>query len=145
MEGKGMDQILSIGQLAKQAGVNIQTVRYYERRNILNPHRRKKPEFTIDHPGYRLYTEEAVKKIKFIKNAQRLGFTIKEISGLLRLRVSHRSKCNSVRRKAEYKLKDVEEKITQLENMKKSLKDLIRACQRKSTTDHCPILNSLEV
>lgn len=140
-----MESMLSIGQVAKKAGVNIQTIRYYERRNILSPARRKKPEFTLSHPGYRLYRDDAVKKITFIKNAQKLGFTIKEISGLLKLSVSRRSQCHSVRQKAEVKLKDVGKKIGQLKNIHKVLKELIRSCHRKTTTEECPILNSLEV
>src|SRR3989338_4660806 len=140
-----MSQMLSIGRLARQAGVNVQTVRYYERRNILSASRRKKPDFTMDHPGYRLYTEDAVNKIRFIKNAQALGFTLREISGLLRLRVSHKARCGDVKKKAESKLHDVREKMRGLKAIENVLIELIQACRIKVKTDQCPILKSLEI
>lgn len=139
-----MDTMMTIGQVAKKAGVHIQTVRYYERRNILAPSRRKKPTFTIDHPGYRLYKEDTIKKLQFIKNAQELGFTLKEIGGLLRLRISNRSRCEDVKRRAVNKLNDVENKIQRLVKMKNVLKGLIQSCRKKATTNECPILKSFK-
>lgn len=128
---------MTIGGVAKLAGVNIQTVRYYERRGLLAPNGYRDS-------GYRLYAEEAVRKLRFIKNAQALGFTLNEISGLLRLRVSHRARCQDVKRKATAKLEDVREKILRLERMGRVLKALVSTCSRQGTTDHCPILKSLE-
>lgn len=132
-----MPQELTIGKVARQAGVNIQTVRYYERRGLLSPNRYRDS-------GYRLYTEESVRKLRFIKNAQALGFTLNEISGLLRLRVSQRARCQDVRKRAEAKLRDVEQKILSLSAMKRVLKGLVTTCQKKGTTDQCPILKSME-
>ena len=140
-----MSQMLTIGQLASRAGVDVQTVLYYERRNILSATGRKKPDFTIDHPGFRFYAEDAVDKIRFIKNAQQLGFTLQEISGLLKLKVSHKSHCGVVKKKAEAKLKEVHEKLLGLKALENALFELISACRRKTRTDPCPILKSLEI
>lgn len=129
---------LTIGKVARQAGVNIQTVRYYERRGLLVPNGHRDS-------GYRLYDDEAVQKIRFIKNAQALGFTLKEIAGLLRLRVNRSARCKTVKRKAESKLADVKTKIAQLKSMERVLEALIHTCRRKGTTGSCPILKSLEV
>ena len=132
-----MNAKLTIGRLAKQAGVNIDTVRYYERRGLLSPDGYRES-------GYRLYAPEAAHKLRFIKNAQGLGFTLKEISGLLRLRVKSRARCRDVKRRAQAKLEDVESRIQRLEAMRRVLKELLRTCHSGRTTDHCPILRSLE-
>lgn len=84
---------LTIGQLAKSAGVHIQTVRYYERLHLLGPAARASS-------GYRLYGPEEERRLRFIKNAQALGFTLQEIAELLNLRVSSRARCGDVQRKA---------------------------------------------
>lgn len=132
-----MDEQITIGKVARRAGVNIQTVRYYERRGLLLPSRRLGS-------GYRLYQEEAVRKISFIKNAQLLGFTLKEIGSLLRLRAGKTVRCDDVRRKAETHARDVQEKIARLRSIEKVLRALIRSCQRRASTETCPILRSLE-
>jgi len=117
---------LTIGQLAKAGGVNIQTVRFYERLHLLAPTARTPS-------GYRVYGEEAVRRLRFIKNAQALGFTLREILELLNLRVSSTTRCGDVQRRAEAKLA-----------LAQVLKDLIRACRAGQPTDRCPILKSLE-
>lgn len=128
---------MKIGQAARQAGVNVQSLRYYERRGLVPPPER------LD-SGYRLYTPEEVRKVKFIKNAQKLGFALKEVEDLLELRVSRRAQCGRVQRKAGARLRDVESKIEKLKILRRVLKDLVRTCKRRGTTDHCPILRSLE-
>lgn len=135
----------TIGKVAKLAGVNVQTIRFYERKNLLLPIGRKKSAFIFSHAGYRLYDEDAVKKILFIKNAQKIGFSLKEINELLKLRVNRRAQCKSVKMRAENKIQEVRGKIKDLKALEKVLSGLIRICMSKSTTDHCPILNSLEV
>lgn len=132
-----MSDHLTIGKVARQAGVNIQTVRYYERRELLAPDGHRDS-------GYRLYTPEAVQKLRFIKNAQELGFTLKEIAGLLRLRVSHRARCEDIKKKAQKKLSGVQKKIKALNSMRRVLEGLIRTCHNRGTTENCPILRSLE-
>lgn len=128
---------LTIGQLAKAAGVNVQTVRYYERRRLLTPSSRKPS-------GYRLYSDEAIRRLRFIKNAQALGFTLREIAELLDLRVTSTARCGDVQRKAQAKLNYVKAKVQDLRALAKSLEGLIRACRAGQPTDQCPILNSLE-
>lgn len=128
---------LTIGKLAKQVGVNIQTVRYYERRRMLSP-------ATRTSSGYRLYGEEALKRLCFIKNAQALGFTLREIADLLSLRVSSTARCGDVQRKAQAKLVQVEAKIRDLRALDRALQGLIHACQAGQPTERCPILKSLD-
>lgn len=128
---------LTIGQLAKIAGVNVQTVRYYERRSLLMPSDRKPS-------GYRVYDDEALQLLRFIKNAQALGFTLHEIEELLDLRVTSKSLCGDVQRRAEVKLKQVEVKVRDLRSLAETLRGLIRTCKAGQTTDRCPILKSLE-
>jgi DNA-binding transcriptional MerR regulator len=134
---------ITIGKVAKLAGVNIQTIRFYERKGLVPAIGRKGSDMV--HSGYRIYNEDAVRKIQFIKNAQRLGFTLKEIASLLNLRVSQRGKCGSVKRKAEIKLKEVQEKMVSLKALEKALLSLIRACHSQAPTESCPILKSLEM
>jgi MerR family copper efflux transcriptional regulator len=127
----------TIGQLAKAVGVNVQTLRYYERLKLLTPSARKSS-------GYRLYGPSEVVCLRFIKNAQALGFTLREIAELLSLRVSSTARCGDVQRKAQAKLKQVEAKVRDLRALAKGLRGLVRACQAGQPTDRCPILNSLE-
>ncbi len=132
-----MAQEMTIGKLAKEVGVNIETVRYYERRRLLTPTDRKPS-------GYRLYDGEALKRLRFIRNAQALGFTLHEIRELLNLRVSSSASCGDVQRKAQAKLKQVEEKIRDLQALGRPLRALIQACWVGQPTDRCPILRSFE-
>jgi MerR family mercuric resistance operon transcriptional regulator/MerR family gold-responsive transcriptional activator of gol and ges genes len=128
---------LTIGQLAKQVGVNVETIRYYERLNLLGPTSRLPS-------GYRLYNNDSQRRLRFIKNAQALGFTLHEIEELLDLRVSSTARCGDVQRKAEAKLKHVEAKVRDLQALATALRRLIRTCRAGQPTDRCPILQSLE-
>lgn len=128
---------LTIGQVAKMANVNIQTLRYYERRKILRPVARRDS-------GYRVYDGEAVRTVQFIKRAQQLGFTLEDIQDLLSLRIEKKSKCANVRARAEKTLREVEDRISRLETMRKALKRLIRDCDQRATNEACPILESFE-
>ena len=128
---------LTIGKLAKALGVNIQTVRYYERRRLLSPMARRPS-------GYRLYGEDALRRLRFIKNAQTLGFTLHEIAELLNLRVSSLARCGDVQRKAQTKLVQVEAKFRDLRALAHALRGLIQTCRAGQPTDRCPILKSLE-
>ena len=127
----------TIGQLAKAVMVNVQTVRYYERLHLLGPASRASS-------GYRLYGPEEERRLRFIKNAQALGFTLREIAELLNLRVSSRARCGDVQRKAKEKLKCVEAKARDSQALARALERLIRSCLAGQPTDHCPILKSLE-
>ena len=132
-----MARVFKIGEVAKTAEVNIQTVRYYEQLDLLKPRGRKLS-------GYRLYDMHAIERLKFIKKAQALGFTLSEIKALLQLNVSHSNECNSVRKKAVDKISEVEDKIKLLNNLKKTLKELVHCCEKKKKTEKCPILKSLK-
>ncbi len=125
------------GELAAHAGVNIQTVRFYERRGIL-----PKPSRTAS--GYRVYSAEAVRLIRFIKRSQELGFTLDEIEDLLRLRNNRRSSCAVVKSAGQAKMAAVEAKIADLKAMKRALAVLLASCERNDRDRECPILEALE-
>jgi len=128
---------LTIGRLARQAGVNLETVRYYERKGLLP----KPPRSTS---GYRLFPTEAARRLRFIRRAQELGFSLREIQELLSLRLSRRAKAADVRRRAEIKIADIETKIRTLDSMKKALRKLMTACPGCGPVSECPILESLD-
>lgn len=131
-------RLLQIGEIAKMAGVNIQTLRYYERRNILRPSSKKES-------GFRLYSEDAVKTVKFIKHAQELGFKLEEIKELINLRAPTIGRCERVQKKADEKLADVQEKIKLLKNIEKTLKKLVSDCKKNKLSSNCPIIEGLEI
>ena len=125
------------GELAKECGVNIEALRYYEKRRLIDPPKRSEV-------GYRLYSKEDAARIHFIRNAQKLGFTLNEIMELLKLRVNKNESCESVLGKAQKKLNEVAQKIKGLKSMKKVLKQLIHQCKEFTLTSDCPILGSFE-
>ncbi len=131
------ENLLRIGEVARQAGVNIQTLRYYERRKLL-----RKPERRPS--GYRQYTPETIRLIRFIKQAQELGFTLTEIQELLWLRENHKASCADVRSAANMKISDIDRKIESLTAMRGALQMLVKSCIREGSTRECPILESLE-
>jgi len=132
-----MRDTLRIGQLAAEAGVNVETIRFYERRGLLTePGRRPS--------GYREYEPDSVRRVRFIKRAQHLGFTLAEIEELLRLRDDRTAKCEDVRSAALGKLRDIEEKIRSLRAMKRALGVLVKSCNKNAAVRECPILEALD-
>ncbi len=130
-------EFFTIGQLAKQSQVNIETIRYYERRGLIpKPARRES--------GYRQFSADVIGRIRFIKHAQEVGFTLKEISELLSLRVDPKSTCAEIKRRTEAKITEVEEKIQALNRMKKALVKLRLTCSGRGPTSECPILDALD-
>ena len=129
--------MLTVGQVAKAAGVSTQTVRFYERECVL-------PKACRSSAGYRQFPEDAVRIIRFVRHAQVLGFSLDDIRELLRLRSSRRSSCQRVQRLAQGKHDLIEEKIAQLEAMKSALDELLGACRSRDDPLVCPILESLE-
>ena len=127
----------TIGWLAKSAGVYVQTVRYYEKRKLLSPSGRRPS-------GYRIYDHEALTRLRFIRNAQTLGFTLREIGELLNLRVTTGTRCGDVQRKAEAKLQSVEAKIIDLQTLARALRGLIRTCRDGQPINRCQIVSHLE-
>lgn len=128
---------LTIGRVAAEVGVNIQTIRYYERRGLLVA-----PGRTAS--GYRQYAEAAVSRLRFIKHAQELGFSLKEVRELLDLRVRRGTACDAVERSARQKIELVQQKIRGLQRVKQTLARLAAACEARRATDACPILEALE-
>lgn len=128
---------LRIGQLANRAGVGVETIRFYERKGLIEqPPRRSE--------GYRQYPYETVRRVRFIRRAKELGFTLREISELLSLRGSPESTCADVKTQAMEKLEDIEERIVTLEKMRMVLADLVSSCSGSGPTEECPILAVLD-
>ena len=127
---------LTTAQLASEGGVNVETIRYYERHGLL-----PKPPRTPS--GYRVFSEEAVTCLRFIKRSQELGFSLNEIKELLSLRVKPGSSCVDVRRKAEAKVVDVDEKIRRLQKIRKALVELTNTCSGRGPVSTCSILRIL--
>ncbi len=111
---------LTIGKLAELAGVGVETVRFYQRKELL-----REPRATT---GFRTYTEEDAQRIVFIKKAQELGFTLSEVKELLELNTRPRITCGTVKTKTSAKIKEIESKIADLQRMKASLEKLSNAC-----------------
>ncbi|GMR13547.1 MAG: Zn(2+)-responsive transcriptional regulator [Gemmatimonadota bacterium] len=131
------DPGLTIGALADAAGVGRETVRFYERKGLLAD-----PPRTDS--GYRSYPPESVERLRFIRRAQGLGFTLEEISELLALRVDEVAACGTVEARAREKLAKVAQKLTELRRMKRALERLVDACEAREPTSDCPILEELE-
>ena len=128
---------LTIGKVAREAGVGVETVRFYEREKLIEEPPRKPS-------GYRQYPPATVRRIRFIRRAKALGFTLREIRELLSLRADPDSTCQDVRRRAEAKIADIQDKLRALRRMKKALADLTAACAGRGPVMECPILAALE-
>ncbi len=123
---------LTIGKLARQAGVTIETIRHYQRKGLL-------PEPEKPLTGYRCYPDTAVFRLRFIKRAQQAGFTLKEILELLSLDGAH---CEAVRKIAEQKRRRIDEQIDDLTMLRNVLDKLLKRCQSESSDDHCSIIDA---
>ena len=128
---------LTIGRLARLGGVNLETIRYYEREKLL-----QEPPRTPG--GYRLFPAETVRRLRFIKRAQELGFSLSEIRELLALRMKPGSRRKDIRARAEAKIADIEQKIRTLTSMKNTLRNLTGRCDGCGPLSDCPILESLD-
>ena len=127
---------LSISELAKRANVNIETIRYYERRGLLAEPPRNKS-------GHRRYTTEALERTEFIKRCQSLGFSLKEIQDILELRVTSTSTCSDMKLRVTEKLATVDKKIEELIRIRDALDRLHKKCTGKGPISKCPILEEL--
>jgi MerR family mercuric resistance operon transcriptional regulator len=128
---------LTIGQVARRAGVGVETVRFYERRGLLDRPARKGS-------GYRQYPEDVVARLRFIKRAKELGFSLREIAELLALRVEPSTTCAEVRERAAAKIADIAAKIESLRRMKEALVRVTNQCRGRGPTSECPILDALD-
>jgi DNA-binding transcriptional MerR regulator len=124
-------------EVASQAGVNIQTLRYYERRGIL-------PEPKRSDAGYRSYDAQAVRTIRFVKCAQQLGFSLEQIDSLLELAAGGPRNCDSAKALAKEKISELDAKIVRLSAMSDSLGRLVATCDRTPNERECPILEAIE-
>jgi len=129
-----------VGQLAKEAGINVETVRYYEKLKLFPKPKRKADS------RYRIYDENDLKRLLFIKRAKELGFTLKEIKELFSLRIDSQAKCGDDKHLTEHKLKDVDNRIRDLKKIRGVLVKLIEQCVNEEiSSDECPILESIEL
>jgi MerR family mercuric resistance operon transcriptional regulator len=126
---------LAIGAFAKASGVNVETIRFYQHKGLL-------PVPNKPYGGIRRYSKVDVQRVRFIKSAQRLGFSLNEISELLRLEDG--THCNEVSYLTEIKLKDVRKKLEDLTRMEAALSALLRACHTRKGNVSCPIIASLQ-
>ena len=128
---------LTIGKLAKQADIGIETVRFYERQGLIDPPLRTDS-------NYRIYPQEEVTRLKFIKRAKMLGFTLKEIKELLALRHDPHAIKADVKNRTLVKIEDVTRKIRDLTRINEALEHLYNACDGHGPLDECPILEALD-
>jgi MerR family mercuric resistance operon transcriptional regulator len=128
---------LTISQMAKKANVNVETIRYYERRGLL-------PTPPRNEIGYRQYSIEDLRRIRFIRRAKELGFTLREIMELLSLKMEPGTACRDVKNKVQAKVADIETRIESLKRMKAVLANLSQMCAGKGPASQCPILDALD-
>ena len=129
---------MTVGELARQAGVNAQTVRYYEREGLLpEPHR-------WPDSGYRDFDDEAVQRLRFIRSAKDLGFTLREIKDLLEMRVLPGESCAEVRHLIGAKLADLDRRVKEMRRLRRALIKMDEACRRRADPRSCPALWALE-
>ena len=131
---KDRENSLTIGGLAKAISVNVETIRYYQRRGLL-------PEPDRPPGGIRRYCQADLARLRFIKSAQRLGFSLDEIAELLRL--DDGTHCAQASVLAQHKLDDVRDKIASLRRIEKVLAELLKACRAQDETIDCPLISSL--
>lgn len=128
---------LTIGALAKEAHVNLQTIRDYEREGLI-----AQPARTAS--GYRMFAPDVVRRVRFVKHAQELGFSLAEVRELLALRVDPKTSCTAIRQRTQNKIADVQNKIRCLQAIEKSLEELAAACHGNGPLTECTILERLD-
>ncbi len=129
--------MMTIGKLAQKAGVRVDTIRFYEKIGLIETPMRTQS-------GYRMYSESDVRRIRFIRKAKELGFTLREIKELLELKMAPGTTCAHIRRRAQVKIEDIEVKIEALQKLKRALEKLIETCHGIGPVSDCPILDMLE-
>ena len=130
-------QSMTIGQVAKQAGVGVETIRFYEHKGLLNKPRRRQS-------GYRVFTSEVVGRIRFIKKTKRLGFSLREIRDLLVLRVDARATTADLKGRVDAKISEIDDRLNDLKRMRAGLRRLSRACTGRKPIAECGLLDALE-
>ena len=126
---------LTIARAAHEAGVNIETIRFYERRGLI--------ERPLKGEGYRVYSRDHIARIRFIKEAQQIGFSLAEVKELLALRADPDADCSAVQQQAIAKQREVRRKIQQLREIDAALETLIAACPGQGALQCCSIIDAL--
>lgn len=126
---------MKIGEIAKQSGIGIETIRFYEREGLLRePERRPS--------GYRRYDESVLERLAYIRGAKDLGFTLAEIRELLELSFAAHDGCDRIRQRARAKLDDIEAKIRSLKAMKRTLAAILKRCESEDSESDCPLVHN---
>lgn len=128
---------MTISKIAKQAGVGVETVRFYERKGLVD--QPPKPSSG----GFRIYPAETAERIRFIRQAQELGFSLREIKELLSLRTDPETDCADVRLRAQVKLDEINRKMAQMKGIQTALKKLITACPGQGALQVCSIIDAI--
>ena len=126
---------LTVGKLASAAGVGVETIRFYQKRGLLAE--------PVTERGYRQYAERDVARLRFIKRAQALGFTLKEIGELIELEQDSSAKCDSVQGRAQAKIKGIDDKLADLQRMRTELLNLASSCDSEQPLAECRLMNCL--
>ena len=123
---------MKIGEIAKRSRFSVETIRFYERQGLLSePSRRES--------GYRIYQEAVLVRLEFIATAKDLGFTLSQIKELIQLSFDGQTRCEHVRKKAENKLVEIEDKLLSLRQMKQSLQKIVKQCEQRGELEACPL------
>lgn len=130
--------LLNIGQVAKQTGVTVEAVRFYEKKNLIAAPQRSDA-------GYRQYPLDTVKRVQFIQRAKEVGFTLKDISELLALRQKPGTSCTDIKLRATQKIDEVDQKIHDLNRIRDALGRMVMKCNGSGELSECPILEELEL
>lgn len=128
---------LTVGQVAKEAGVGIETLRFYEREGLLEPPKRREPS------GYRQYSQDVIPRLVFIRRAKELGFSLPEIRELLYLRADPSVTCADIRHRAEVKIADISRRVDDLVKIRSALEEIASTCASAEPSGPCPLLEHL--
>ena len=127
---------MTVGKVARASGVGVETIRFYEKRGlIVQPERRPS--------GYRMYNEETIARVRFIKNAQALGFTLNEVAELIRLEQDSRAQCSDLQVRADAKVTLIDQQIAELQKMRAELTQLSSGCSSDQLLSECRLMNCL--
>lgn len=129
---------MTISKIAKEAGVGVETVRFYQRKGLVS----QPPKPSTG--GFRVYPVETVNRIRFILQAQELGFSLREIKELLSLRMDPATDCTDVRERAQVKLDEITRKIAQMKGIQAALEKLIADCPGQGALTVCSIIDAME-
>jgi MerR family mercuric resistance operon transcriptional regulator len=131
-------ELLNIGQVAKQTGVTVETIRFYEKQNLITTPQRTES-------GYRQYPLDTIKRVRFIQHAKDVGFTLKEVTELLALRRKPNASCTEIKLRTLQQIEEVDQKISDLKKIREALGRMVMKCSGHGALSECPILEELEL